>query len=65
MPGMVVAWPTKLSMAPVLADEVFEILQLNLMAPGGFHEIPPRRRVATRSTNTTRNSDATVAQRPA
>jgi hypothetical protein len=40
-PGMVVAWPTKLSMAPVLADEVFEILELDLKAPGGYDETPP------------------------
>jgi len=40
-PGMVVAWPTKLSMVPVLADEVFEILQLDLKAPGGYDETPP------------------------
>jgi hypothetical protein len=40
-PGMVVAWPTKLSLVPVLADEVFEILQLDLKAPGGYDETPP------------------------
>jgi hypothetical protein len=39
-PGKVVAWPTKLSMVPVLADEVFEILRLDLKAPGGYDEIP-------------------------
>ena len=40
-PGMVVAWPTKLSMVPVLADEVFGILQFDLKAPEGYDEIPP------------------------
>jgi hypothetical protein len=40
-PGMVVTWPTKLSLVPVLADEVFEILQLDLKAPGGYDETPP------------------------
>ncbi|MGH7887545.1 MAG: FAD-dependent oxidoreductase [Candidatus Binatia bacterium] len=39
--GMVVAWPTKLSMAPVLADEVFEIVHNDLKEPGGFTETPP------------------------
>ena len=39
-PGMIVAWPTKLSMAPVLADEVFELLQFDLKAPGGYDETP-------------------------
>ena len=39
-PGMVVAWPTKLSMVPVLADEVFEIFQLDLKAPEGYDETP-------------------------
>ena len=40
-PGLVVAWPTKLSMVPVLADEVCEILKLDLAAPGGYDETPP------------------------
>jgi glycine/D-amino acid oxidase-like deaminating enzyme len=40
-PGKVVAWPTKLSMVPVLAEEVFEILRLDLKAPGGYDETPP------------------------
>jgi hypothetical protein len=39
-PGMIVAWPTKLSMVPVLADEVFELVQLDLKAPGGYDETP-------------------------
>jgi hypothetical protein len=38
-PGKVVAWPTKLSMVPVLAEKVFEILRLDLKAPGGYDEI--------------------------
>ena len=40
-PGMVVAWPTKLSMAPVLADEVFELVGLDLKGPAGYSEVPP------------------------
>lgn len=40
-PGLAVAWPTKLSMTPVLADEVFEILKDDLKSPGGHHEVPP------------------------
>jgi glycine/D-amino acid oxidase-like deaminating enzyme len=40
-PGLLAAWPTKLSMAPVLADEVFEIVQLELKAPAGYAETPP------------------------
>jgi glycine/D-amino acid oxidase-like deaminating enzyme len=40
-PGKVVAWPTKLSMVPVLAEEVFEILRLDLKTPGGYDEILP------------------------
>lgn len=39
-PGLVVAWPTKLSMAPVLADEVFDILNVDLKTPGGYDEVP-------------------------
>jgi glycine/D-amino acid oxidase-like deaminating enzyme len=39
-PGKVIAWPTKLSMVPVLAEEVFEILRLDLKAPGGYDETP-------------------------
>jgi hypothetical protein len=39
-PGLMVAWPTKLSMAPVLADEIFELVQLDLGAPGGYEETP-------------------------
>jgi glycine/D-amino acid oxidase-like deaminating enzyme len=40
-PSLVVAWPTKLSMAPVLADEVFELLKDTLGSPGNCGEPPP------------------------
>ncbi len=40
-PGIIVGWPTKLSMAPVLADEVFQLVDLDLKAPGGYGETPP------------------------
>jgi glycine/D-amino acid oxidase-like deaminating enzyme len=40
-PGKVVAWPTKLAMVPILAEEVFEILRLDLKAPGGYDKSPP------------------------
>lgn len=40
-PGLVVAWPTKLSMAPVLADDVFELVSRDLKDPGGYTEVPP------------------------
>jgi hypothetical protein len=39
-PGLLVAWPTKLSMAPVLADEVFDILNIDLKTPGGYDDVP-------------------------
>ena len=39
-PGIIVGWPTKLSMAPVLADEVLELVQVELKAPDGHDEIP-------------------------
>ena len=39
-PGMIVGWPTKLSMAPVLADEVFELVRLHLKEPGGYDGAP-------------------------
>jgi hypothetical protein len=39
-PGMVVGWPTKLSMVPVLADEIFELVRLHLKEPGGYDETP-------------------------
>lgn len=37
-PRMVVAWPTKLSLAPVLADEVFSLVSMDLKQPGGYDE---------------------------
>lgn len=40
-PRIIVGWPTKLSMVPVLADEVFELAQLDLKTPGGYDEMPP------------------------
>lgn len=42
-PRVIVGWPTKLSMAPVLADEIFELVNFNLKAPGGhdFDQPPP------------------------
>jgi hypothetical protein len=42
-PRIVVAWPTKLSLAPVLADEVFAMVAMDLKQPGGYDEpvLPP------------------------
>jgi glycine/D-amino acid oxidase-like deaminating enzyme len=40
-PGLVVAWPTKLSMVPVLADEIFAIVNDDLKEPAGSDETPP------------------------
>jgi hypothetical protein len=41
-PGVMIGWPTKLSMAPVLADEVFLLIQNKLKEPNGSDdEIPP------------------------
>jgi glycine/D-amino acid oxidase-like deaminating enzyme len=42
-PGVIAAWPTKLSMAPVLADEVFALAEANLKQPAGYqhHPLPP------------------------
>ena len=41
-PGVVIGWPTKLSMAPVLADEIFQLVQSKLKEPNGSDdEIPP------------------------
>lgn len=42
-PGVIAAWPTKLSMAPVLADEVFTLAVKNLKQPAGYHDdgLPP------------------------
>jgi glycine/D-amino acid oxidase-like deaminating enzyme len=39
-PGLVVAWPTKLCLAPVLADEVFALVEAELKSPGGYNEEP-------------------------
>lgn len=39
-PGFVVAWPTKLSMVPVLAEEVFAIVNDDLKKPDGLDETP-------------------------
>ena len=39
-PGIVIGWPTKLSMAPVLADEVFQLVRGALKEPGGYDETP-------------------------
>jgi glycine/D-amino acid oxidase-like deaminating enzyme len=42
-PGVIAAWPTKLSMVPVLADEVFALAETNLKQPAGYrhHPLPP------------------------
>ncbi|HEY2986095.1 MAG TPA: FAD-dependent oxidoreductase [Candidatus Binatia bacterium] len=41
-PRIVVAWPTKLSLAPVLAEEVFALVTEDLKQPGGYKdEMPP------------------------
>jgi hypothetical protein len=41
-PGLVIGWPTKLSMAPVLADEIFQLVQSKLKEPNGSDdELPP------------------------
>jgi len=42
-PRIVVAWPTKLSLVPVLADEVFAVVTMDLRQPGGYDEeaLPP------------------------
>ncbi|MGH7831348.1 MAG: FAD-dependent oxidoreductase, partial [Candidatus Binatia bacterium] len=37
-PRMVVAWPTKLALAPVLADEVFTLVTADLKQPAGYDE---------------------------
>jgi hypothetical protein len=36
--GMVVAWPTKLSLVPVLAEEVFSLVTMDLEQPGRYDE---------------------------
>lgn len=42
-PGVIAAWPTKLALAPVLADEVFNLAAHELKQPAGYHEdgLPP------------------------
>ncbi|HEY1265692.1 MAG TPA: FAD-dependent oxidoreductase [Candidatus Binatia bacterium] len=42
-PGVIAGWPTKLSMAPVLADEVFALAEKTLKQPAGYphHPLPP------------------------
>jgi hypothetical protein len=42
-PGIIAAWPTKLSLAPVLAEEVFAMVAQDLKRPAGYHEdgVPP------------------------
>jgi glycine/D-amino acid oxidase-like deaminating enzyme len=35
-PGIVAAWPTKLCLAPVLADEVFALVSVELKSPAGY-----------------------------
>jgi hypothetical protein len=42
-PRLLVAWPTKLSLAPALADEVFALVTMDLKHPGGYDELalPP------------------------
>ena len=37
-PRMLVAWPTKLSLVPLLADEVFALATAELKQPGGYQE---------------------------
>lgn len=38
--GIVVAWPTKLSLVPVLADEVFQLVTIGLQQPAGYDAAP-------------------------
>jgi hypothetical protein len=42
-PRTIVAWPTKLSLAPVLAEEVFAMVTQELKQPAGYHDdgVPP------------------------
>ncbi|HXV84359.1 MAG TPA: FAD-dependent oxidoreductase [Candidatus Binatia bacterium] len=37
-PRIVVGWPTKLSMTPILAEEAFTLLHAKLKKPGGYEE---------------------------
>jgi hypothetical protein len=38
-----VAWPTKLALAPILADEIFALVSMDLKGPAGYEEdkLPP------------------------
>ncbi|MDH3446290.1 MAG: FAD-dependent oxidoreductase [Deltaproteobacteria bacterium] len=40
-PGIVAAWPTKLCLAPVLADDVFTLVSAELKSPAGFDNPSP------------------------
>jgi glycine/D-amino acid oxidase-like deaminating enzyme len=40
-PGLLVAWPTKLALAPVLADEIAAEVSLELKSPGRYDPLPP------------------------
>jgi len=42
-PRVIAAWPTKLALAPVLADEVFAMVEEELKRPGGYNDdgLPP------------------------
>lgn len=42
-PRTFVAWPTKLALAPVLADELFDIVTMDLKQPSGYDQtvLPP------------------------
>jgi FAD dependent oxidoreductase len=40
-PQVVVAWPTKLSLTPVLADEVFALVTMDLKEPAGYNQESP------------------------
>jgi hypothetical protein len=37
-PQVVLAWPTKLALTPVLADEVFALVTMDLREPAGYNE---------------------------
>jgi FAD dependent oxidoreductase len=39
-PGIVAAWPTKLCLAPVLADEIFALVSSELKSPAGYDHHP-------------------------
>lgn len=38
--SVITAWPTKLALAPILADEVMALLQQNQVTPGDAHSMP-------------------------